>query len=143
MVNNSKNYMAKTILFKEGEPASNLFLVKSGKVVCLKSSKDRLIPVFMATEQDIIGESAMTENGVYSYSAISMSMCEVVPVPASDFKTVIDKAPEWLVDLTNTMIGRFQNTANVIAENRVLHESIMSEEDFSSSLEIEFKNLLK
>jgi CRP-like cAMP-binding protein len=139
---NSKSYMAKTIIFKEGEPATDLFLVKSGRVVCLKSSKDRLIPVFVATDQDIIGEGAMTANGVYSYSAVSLSLCEVVPVPAGDFKSVIEQAPQWLIELTSTMIERFQNTANIIAENRVLHKSIMSEEDFTSSLEIELKKIL-
>ena len=90
----------------------------------------------------MIGEGAMTSNGVYSYSAISLSLCEVVPVPASDFKSVIEQAPKWLVELTATMIERFQNTASIIAENRVLHKSIMSEEDFTSSLEIELKKLL-
>jgi CRP-like cAMP-binding protein len=138
----SQSYMAKTIIFKEGEPATNLFLVKSGKVLCLKSSKDRLIPVLVATDQDIIGEGAMTSNGVYSYSAVSLSLCEVVSVPAGDFKSVIEQAPNWLVELTSTMIERFQNTANVIAENRVLHKTIMSAEDFTSSLEIELKKIL-
>lgn len=138
----SKSYKAKTIIFKEGEPATDLFLLKSGKVVCLKSSKDRLIPVFVATDQDIIGEGAMMSNGVYSYSAVSLSLCEVVPVPADDFKSVIEQAPQWLVELTSTMIERFQNTANVITENRVFHKTIMSEEDFTSSLEIELKKIL-
>jgi CRP-like cAMP-binding protein len=134
--------MAKTIIFKEGEPATHLYLVKSGKIVCLKASKERLSPVFVANEQDIIGESAMVENGLYTYSAVSLTLCEIVPVPSIDFKSVIDQAPDWLVDLTSTMIARFKSTANIIAENRVLHESIMSEEDFSPSLEIELKKIL-
>jgi CRP-like cAMP-binding protein len=141
-MSNSKGYMSKMIIFKEGEPAKDLFLVKSGKVICLKSSKDRLIPVFLATEQDIIGESAMTSNGLYSYSAVTMSTSELIPIPSSDFKSINAKAPSWMVDLMKTMIERFQNTANVIAENRVLHKSILSEENFPSSLEIELKKLL-
>lgn len=141
-MSNGKGLMEKMIIFKEGEPATDLYLVKSGKVVCLKSSKDRLIPVFVAKEQDIIGESAMTPNGTYSYSAVTLIASEVVPVPSKDFKSVLKEAPQWLVELTSTMVDRFQNTANVVAENRVLHASILSEEDFPSSLEIELKKLL-
>jgi CRP-like cAMP-binding protein len=141
-MNSGKGLMDKMIIFKEGEPATDLYLVKSGKVLCLKSSKDRLIPVFVAKEQDIIGESAMTPDGRYSYSAITLVASEVVTVSSKDFKSVLKEAPHWLVELTSTMVNRFQNTANVVAENRVLHASILSEEDFPSSLEIELKKLL-
>ena len=138
----SKNLLPKDVIFKEGEPATDLYLVKSGKVVCLKASKDRLIPVFVANAEDILGESAMTPNGVYSYSAVSLTNCEIIPVPSKDFTTVLDKAPYWLNELTTTMINRFQDTAAIIAENRVVHPAILSEEDFSSALEIEYKKLL-
>jgi CRP/FNR family cyclic AMP-dependent transcriptional regulator len=138
----NKSVMTHTVIFKEGQPANELFIIKRGTVVCLKSSKDRLIPVFMAKEQDIIGENAMDKNGLYSYSAISITTAELIPVPASDFVSVLKEAPSWLVDLNKTMLERFESTANVIAENRIVHPSIMSEEDFSSSLEVEFKKLL-
>jgi hypothetical protein len=71
-----------------------------------------------------------------------LTYCEIVPVPSKDFTSVLDKAPHWLNELTSTMINRFQNTAAIIAENRLVHSSILSEEDFSPALEIEYKKLL-
>ncbi|MCP5916110.1 cyclic nucleotide-binding domain-containing protein, partial [Klebsiella pneumoniae] len=53
------------VIFKEGAKANKLYMVKAGEVLCLKSSKDRLIPVFLAKEGDIIGESAMIQDLVY------------------------------------------------------------------------------
>jgi CRP-like cAMP-binding protein len=64
----------KAVIFKEGSKANKLFLIKTGEVLCLKANKDRLIPVFLAKEGDIIGESAMVEGLNYTYSAISMEM---------------------------------------------------------------------
>lgn len=136
------NFAFREVVFKEGAKANKLFLVKSGEVLCLKASTDRLIPVFLAKAGDIIGESAMIENMEYTYSAITLSESQLVEVPAMSFKKVLDSAPDWLIELTTTMITRFQNTANLIAENRMIHSSIISEEMFTPSLELEFKKLL-
>lgn len=141
-MDNDIKLSSRSIIFKEGAPATKLFLVRSGEVLCLKSSKDRLIPVFLAKRGDIIGESAIHNDSTYGYSAISLSYLELVEVPSKSFKEVLDTAPEWLVDLTKTMVSRFQNTANLIAENRLIHSSIISEEQFSSMIEVDFKKLL-
>lgn len=130
------------VIFKEGTKANKLYMVKAGEVLCLKSSKDRLIPVFLAKEGDIIGESAMIQDLVYTYSAISMANTELLEVTSFSFKQVFSKAPEWLAELTTTMITRFQNTSNLIAENRMIHPSIISEDTFNSQVEIDFKKLL-
>lgn len=132
----------RTVIFKEGAKANKLYLVKAGEVLCLKSSKDRLIPVFLAKEGDIIGESAIIQDSAYTYSAISMGTTEVLEVTSFSFKQVLSKAPDWIVDLTQTMISRFQNTSALIAENRAIHPSIISEDVFTSQTEIDFKKLL-
>lgn len=141
-MDNKVNLKFRSLVFKEGGTANKLYLVKSGEVLCLKSSKDRLIPVFLAKEGDIIGESAMIQNGVHTYSAITLTNAELVEVTSFSFKQVFDKAPDWLVDLSTTMISRFQNTASLIAENRLIHPSIIGEEQFTAEIEIEYKKLL-
>lgn len=130
------------VVFKEGDSAQKLYLIKRGTVLCLKASKDRLIPVFKAEAGDLIGENAMTPNGVYGYSTITLTTAELIHVPATNFSEIFKESPDWLVDLTTTMIGRYEKTAALIAENRVIHDSILSENDFPSSLEVEFKRLL-
>ncbi len=142
MSDNSSYFQPKTVLFREGDDASRLMIIKSGEVLCLKASKERLIPVFLAKGQDIIGESAMLDGAPYTYSAIALSQVEVITVPNNDFRQALGVAPKWLIDLTLTMVSRFQSTAGLVAENRVLHPSILSEEEFTPSLEVEYKKLL-
>jgi CRP-like cAMP-binding protein len=141
-MSNSTFFAPKTVLFREGDDATNLMIIKSGEVVCLKSSKERLIPVFLAKGQDIIGESAMLSGAPYTYSAIAISRVEVISIPSKDFNQALGAAPQWITDLTTTMVSRFQSTASLVAENRVLHPSILSEEEFTPSLEIEYKKIL-
>ncbi len=130
------------VLFKEGELAQSLYIVKRGQVLCLKRSKDRLIPVFRAETGDIIGENAILDLGVYGYSAVTLTSAELMEIPSVNFKQILEKSPSWLLDLTATMVQRFENTANLIAENRAFSDSILSEEDFPSSLEVIFKKIL-
>lgn len=142
MADNSTHFSPKSVLFREGDDASKLMIIKSGEVLCLKSSKDRLIPVFVAKEQDIVGESAMLEGAPYTYSAIALTPVEVISVNNSDFTQALKVAPQWLLDLALTMVARFQSTAGFVAENRVLHPTILGEENFPPSLEIEYKKIL-
>jgi CRP-like cAMP-binding protein len=132
----------KKLIFKEGQNAGKLYLIKSGEILCLKSSKDRLIPVFKAGPQDIIGENAMIHNSQYTYSAIATERTQLIEISAVTFGQILKEAPQWLIDLTNTMISRFQSTATLIAENRAIHSSIVGENEFPSSLEVEFKKIL-
>ena len=131
-----------SVVFKEGAPATKLYLVKNGEVLCLKASKDRLIPVFMAKEGDIIGESAMVQDLSHTYSAVVPQYAHLIEIPANDLQAVMEKGPDWLTELATTMVFRFQNTSNLIAENRVIHPSIIDEDQFTSAIEVEFKKLL-
>ncbi len=53
------------VLFREGELAQKLYIVKRGQVICLKRSKDRLIPILRAEAGDVIGENALLDTGPY------------------------------------------------------------------------------
>ena len=130
------------VLFKEGDSANSLYIVKRGIVLCLKRSKDRLIPVFRAEAGDVVGENAIIGNGPYGYSAVTISSAELIEISSKNFTDILAKSPEWLAGLTATMVQRFENTANLVAENRVFNESILSEEEFSSSTENQFKKML-
>lgn len=139
----SKMVGMNTVLFKEGEAANKLYVVKEGEVICLKSSKDRLIPIFLAKKGDIIGEAAMIQDLSYTYSAISLTPAtELIEISSFSFKQVFSKTPDWLLNLTISMISRFQSTSGHLAENRIIHPSIISNDEFEPKREVEFKKLL-
>lgn len=129
-------------IFKDGEKATKLYLVKRGQVLCLKLVNDRMIPIFRAQEGDIVGENAMMQDSHYGYSAVALTNVELLEIPAANFSEVLKTSPTWLVDLTSTMVNRFQNTANLIAENRVIHPSVIEESEFTSSMETSIKKIL-
>ena len=128
------------LLFKEGDKANKVFIVKSGEVLCMKFAKDRLFPIFLAKEGDIIGESAILSQNYYSYSAISLSFAELVSVNSFSFKQIFSSAPNWMHNMMTTMLARLDFTSNLISENRIYQDSIIGLDRFSEQIEIEFKN---
>jgi len=130
------------VLLKEGQPAEKLYIIRHGRVLCLKASKDRLIPVFLAGPGDIIGEAALLEDISNPYSAITLTHSEMTEIPSETFHEVMKHSPSWLQGLTSTMISRFQSTAQLIAENRVIDAQILNDEVYPDTLEFEFKKLL-
>jgi len=136
------SFSANKLIFSEGEEASGLFIIQSGEIICLKNNKDRLTPIYRARAGDIIGESALLSDAPHIYSAITLNDCSVVKVSSTNFVTALNEAPNWVQDLTRTMISRFQNTSDLLAQNRILHDSILSEEDYPPTRENEFKKIL-
>lgn len=132
----------KKVIFKEGELAKELHLIKSGHVLCLKKSKDRLIPIFIAKDEDIIGEAAMLDEKQYQYSAIALGHVETISIPSSQFKEAFASAPSWIKQLSELMVQRFASTSNLIADNRVLNPLIIADEEFTPEIEVELKKLI-
>ncbi len=134
--------LQKKILFQEGDAAKELLLIKSGNVLCLKMSKDRLIPILMARDEDIIGESAMLEDKTYQYTAVTLGHVETISISKSQFKDAFKKSPSWIKQLSELMVQRLASTSALIAENRVMSPLILSDEEFTPEIEVELKNML-
>jgi CRP-like cAMP-binding protein len=134
--------LEKKVLFKEGEPAKELLLIKSGHILCLKKSKDRLIPILIAKDQDIVGESAILEDKTYQYSAISLGHVETISISRAQFLDAFKKSPTWIKQLSELMVQRYSNTSSMIAENRIMSPLILADEEFTAEIEVELKKMI-
>ena len=112
------------ILFKEGQSTTSIFIVKSGEVVALKRSKERLIPILWANAQKMLGEEAVLTGGDYSYSAVALSECEIIEIPADQIKRIMASAPAWMSGLLATLGERSQGMSSAIAEHRISHQEL-------------------
>ncbi|MBY0518335.1 MAG: cyclic nucleotide-binding domain-containing protein [Bacteriovoracaceae bacterium] len=131
-----------TILFKEGDKPTHLIVIESGSVLCLKKSKERLIPVLWADAQKVLGEEAILTNEVHHYSAIVMEDAEIVQIEASMVQNVIATSPKWITELFETLGDRSQDTASAIAEHRLSHPDLSGGQDLSPQEETRIKKLL-
>ena len=130
------------VFFREGETPRKIILVKSGEILCIKRNKERLIPVFAAGPQQIVGEDAVMSRSPYNYSAIAREGSEVVEIDANLIHSVMDEAPYWLNALMATLGERLHGTSNAIAEHRIIAGQLAGSLEFTPQEETRLKKLL-
>lgn len=130
------------ILFKEGDAPNKIYLVKDGSVLCLKRSKDRLIPILVAGAQQIVGEEAVLSKQPYGYTAVVRESSEIVEVDANTIVDTLDKAPYWLGALMATLGERMIGTTQAIAEHRIVAAELAGEAEYTPQEENRLKKLI-
>lgn len=130
------------ILFREGSEATHFYLVKSGSILCLKKSKDRLVPVFNARSQKILGEEAAITGMAHVYSAVAVEESEVVEIEAKMAKKLLEDGPQWMGSLLRTLGERAADTAAAIAEHRIFSDELSSGANLAPEEENRIKKML-
>ncbi len=130
------------ILFRQGEEAAKLFLVKSGGVLGVTQTKDRLVPVFHAGAQQVVGEDAVLAAAPHSFSAIVTEEAEIVEINAADVRGLIKDAPHWIGQLFSTLAERFGETTEAVVEHRIFNPSLSGGRELPPEEETRLKKLL-
>lgn len=130
------------LLFREGNEATHFYLVKSGSILCIKNSKDRLVPVYNAKDQQILGEEAALTGRAHSYSAIAMEDSEVVEIETKLVKKLLNSGPSWMNNLLTTLGQRATDTAAAIAEHRIFSDELSSGANLAPEEENKLKMIL-
>ena len=131
------------ILFKEGDLPEVFFLIVSGKVTCLKKSNDRLVPVFTASEQEIVGEDCvLADSNKYFYSAVAMEECSVIRIEKSEVFKFLSTQKEWISNILKNISGKIQHTTDLIAEHRIIEDKLLGDVDFTEAMEAQLRKKL-
>lgn len=88
------------VIFREGEQADLLYLVRSGSVTLFRQTEQSKGVVNQVKAGDYFGESALIGLGERNFSAQAANDCELVALDATVFKQ--------LTQLEPALIGRFQ-----------------------------------
>lgn len=130
------------ILFKEGDAAPFVFLVKSGKFVTVKNNNGRLVPTGVHKKGDFLGVSGGINRNVYDESCFSVESAEVVPIPVTEVSKIIDSNELWLKKIVNTIIERLDSAIDILAEHKIFDTSKSSNFVFSDEVEARFRKLM-
>jgi CRP-like cAMP-binding protein len=116
----NRTYPKNTMLFAEGEPGDELFIIQKGSIKITKIVDNKEVLLAMLNPGDILGEMALLEGKPRAASAVAFEDCEVMAVNKTNFELMIKNQPQliakittlladrlWLIykQLANTMIG--------------------------------------
>ena len=94
-------------IFKEGEPAKELYIIQSGTVEIQVGN--RLLDTLEVN--DIFGEMALIDGAPRSATATAKTDVALVPMSRKDFLSLVTKAPTFALDVMG-MLARRLRTAN-------------------------------
>jgi len=97
-------------VFKEGEEAKELYVIKSGQVEIQLGN--RLLATLDAN--DIFGEMALIDSAPRSATAIAKTDVALVPVSKKDFVTLVSRAPTFALDIMGVLARRLRDANRAI-----------------------------
>lgn len=98
------------ILFKEGEPGSEMFILLEGELQVFKES--RIIAVIRSG--DYVGEMAIIETKPRSATVLTMAPSRLLVVDREQFQEYLARQPQSLVSMMKTLSGRIRQDTEVI-----------------------------
>lgn len=98
------------LLFKEGEPAQHVFIVRRGRLRAFKGSVDNPTILGEIAPGEFVGEMAHINHEPRSASVQAIDDCELIEIPSGALDTVLFKRPAWAHALVATLSKRLKNT---------------------------------
>ncbi len=104
-----REYKAGDVIFREGDPAEELFIVKSGTVEIRLGN--RLLDTL--TERSIFGEMALIDPGARSATAVAATDAVIVPVSEKQFLFLVSRTPHFALNVMRVLVRRLR-TSNLL-----------------------------
>jgi CRP-like cAMP-binding protein len=109
------------LIFSEGDQASELYVVRSGRIAIAKRSADgRESVVALMEEGDLIGEMSLFDSQGRSADARALEPSELVAVPFSALRAVFEERPHLLWGVVQLLVDRLRSTDSALADSMFL-----------------------
>lgn len=100
----TENFAAGTVIFREGDPGECMFVVRSGQIAISVAGS----AVLTVGPGGVIGELALVDTGLRSATATATVDTELVRVDARKFQFLIQQHPFFGLEVMKVMAGRLR-----------------------------------
>jgi CRP/FNR family transcriptional regulator, cyclic AMP receptor protein len=105
-----RSYKAGDVIFNEGDPAEELFVVKTGSVE-IRVGNRRLDTL---PERSIFGEMALIDHGPRSATAVAATDAELVPVGEKQFLYLVTRTQFFALNVMRVLVQRLRSSNTII-----------------------------
>jgi len=99
-------YRKNTMIFAEGEPGNELFIIQRGAVKISKVVDKNEVLLAVLKPGDIFGEMALLEDKPRIASAIAYEDCKLMAVHKNNFELMIKSQPQLIAKITSLLADR-------------------------------------
>jgi CRP-like cAMP-binding protein len=111
----SRIYDKDDMIFAEGEPAGEIFIIRKGSVKIARVSKNGEILLAILKIGDIFGEMALLESKPRGASAVAHEDCELMVVNRANFDEMIKTQSQLITKLTTMLAERIWTSYRQLA----------------------------
>jgi CRP-like cAMP-binding protein len=101
-----RSYSKDDIIFCEGEPGDQLFIIQKGSVKIVKITDNNEILLAVLKNGDIFGEMALLESKPRAAGAVAYEDCQLMAVNRANFQQMITTQPQLIARLTTLLSER-------------------------------------
>jgi len=102
----ARSYIKDSIIFCEGEPGDELFIIQKGSVKIIKITENNEILLAVLKTGDIFGEMALLESKPRAAGAVAYEDCQLMAVNRDNFQQMIKTQPQLIAKLTTLLAER-------------------------------------
>jgi CRP/FNR family cyclic AMP-dependent transcriptional regulator len=105
-----RSYRAGDVIFCEGDPADEMYVIKTGKVeIRLGGRVLDILP-----ELSIFGEMALIDHSPRSATAVAATDVTVVPVAEKQFLLLVSRTPYFALNVMRVLVQRLRSANMVV-----------------------------
>lgn len=101
-----RKYSANEIIFREGDAADGLYLIRRGSVTVSKTSGGRDVVLSYVSAGNYIGEMALLNESARTATVQAAVQVEILVLKADVFKSVLARNPQWRADMETRFLQR-------------------------------------
>lgn len=105
-----KRFKKGEIIFQEGEPAKEMFIIKNGKVKIFKKIGDIEKTLTILSDGEFFGEMSIVENKPRSASAQALTDCELISITGDMLDAMMKRNPEISIKMIKKLSERLRET---------------------------------
>lgn len=110
MAGANKILKAGQVVFKAGDPADGMYLVRKGELIVFLEQNGKEVVLAKIGEGGMIGEMALFDRQPRSASVKAGSDTEITLISLDDFGKLMKQIPKWFVGLMTALSGRLRST---------------------------------
>ena len=110
MAGMNKSLKAGTLVFKAGDSADGMYLVRKGELVVYLEQAGKEVTLAKVAEGGMVGEMALFDRMPRSASVKASVDSEITHITLDDFSKLMKQIPKWFVGLMSTLSGRLRST---------------------------------
>jgi len=114
-----RSYIKNSVIFCEGEPGDELFIIQKGSVKIIKITENSEILLAVLKSGDIFGEMALLESKPRAAGAVAYEDCQLMAVNKSNFQQMIKTQPQLIARLTTLLAERIWLIYKQLANTKI------------------------